>query len=126
MLSNISTLYTIPCMSTQSLLVTSSAEVDILTPPSNKRILVYGYWAHQHVAVNANPTTDAQLYFGDDNTDQTKRIAAFHQESAGDSFGIALSGLMLCGEVDEIVSLINMAYEVGTTDTEVILYYGVK
>lgn len=115
--------FSMPVMKSIELQVTTTGETTELTPPSNKRIAIYGYWAHQITTSSATVTEEASLSFGTDHAEITNRIASYSKELAGD-FGIAVTGLNLQGEIDEVVSLKNSTFSPGGVETHVILYYG--
>jgi len=115
-----------PRMFLKELRVEGTLDTDDLTPPTGKRIVVYGFMASMLVPSSLTSTLRATLAFGVNHTSDTSKIIASYRTIAKDTITCAcMSNLNLVGEVDEIVRLTNINYSVGSVITRSVIYHTV-
>jgi len=115
-----------PRMLLKELRVEGTLDTDDLTPPTGKRLVVYGFMASMLVSSALTSTLRGTVTFGVNHTSDSSKIIASFRTVAKDSIPCAcLSNLNIVGEVDEVVRLTNITYSVGAVITRAIIYHSV-
>ena len=115
----------VPEMKPYHMHVSGTAATDDLTPPTGKRIVIYGISDYDISVTSAtNSTAEATLSFGTGNgSDHNKVLSTARKDDTGDTVGGAMSHINIIGEVNEIVRLTNMTFTTGTATVRINVYY---
>lgn len=108
-------------MEMQELIVTATAPGGIasITPTSGKRIRILGFCASQRVHTGLTSTVTATLAFATSGD----VMISFNLVTAGDFVQDSMDNINVVGAVDELVTLTNVTFSVGTVTTQATVYY---
>ena len=109
-------------MLTKELYTTTTAQTDVLTPTSGKKIRVLGFSLVNTVTGALTTTVRTTLAFGTSPLVATKVLASAWDENTGHT-NITSFGINVLGETDEVVQITNVTFSAGTTVTSAIVYY---
>ena len=113
-----------PEMKARELIVNTSLGTAVLTPTADRRIRILGFHASGTITNNLTSTQRATLAFGSAHAgDPTKIIFNYRHDDVNTPLCVHANSLNFLGEVDEVVTLTNITYSVGSAVTRVIVYY---
>ena len=115
----------VPEMKVYHFHVSGTLDTDTLTPPSGKRICVYGFTDYNiSITAATNSTLEATLAFGTGHaTDANKILTSARKDNVGTGIGGGMAGIEVFGEVNEILRLTNMTFAAGTAHTRINVFY---